>query len=258
MTDYLDVEEAIPMPGLRVVLTPGAPGSYSEAAKSILYVKKLDYIKVRQELFGSNAPLIRWTAQASAPSVIWNDERPRSTWIEQLYLFERLAPFPTLIPEDFDDRCLMFGLSNEVLGENGYLWNRRLIIVRDYTTPEQHAALRDSFVTMGQKYGYSDAAAMAAPARCAALLERFARRLHRQRARGSAYFIGNSLTALDIYWACAAIMIAPLPYEECPLLPLHRSMYTAQDPIILAAADPILLEHRDYIYRRYLQLPMEF
>jgi hypothetical protein len=59
--------------------------------------------------------LYEWTAQRSAPVAIWNDERPRSTWIEQLYLAERLQPFPALIPASIADRALMFGYANAAI-----------------------------------------------------------------------------------------------------------------------------------------------
>jgi hypothetical protein len=36
-----------------------------------------------------------------------------------------------------------------------------------------------------------------------------------------------------------------------------RKMYTNTDPIIQAAAEPILFEHRDFIYREYLELPID-
>ena len=58
--------------------------------------------------------------------VAWNDERPRSTWIEQLYLAERLQPEPALIPANADDRVLMFGLINEICGENGLVYQKDL------------------------------------------------------------------------------------------------------------------------------------
>jgi hypothetical protein len=37
-----------------------------------------------------------------------------------------------------------------------------------------------------------------------------------------------------------------------------RAAYTLRDEGVLAALDPVLLEHRDYIYREYLQLPLDF
>src|SRR5689334_5174229 len=98
MAAYIEVEEALKIPGLRVVLSPGVPGPWSEAAKGILHVKKIPYTKVRQEVGGQNLPLLKWTAQTTAPAFVYNDERPRSLWIDQLYLAERIAPEPPLIP----------------------------------------------------------------------------------------------------------------------------------------------------------------
>src|SRR5271168_3677446 len=119
MAQYIDVDDAIGIPGLRVVLTPGVPGPWSEAAKGILYVKKIPYVKVRQELGGENLALKRWSAQTTAPVFAYNDERPRTIWSDQLYLAERLAPNPPLIPAKLEERVSMFGLANEICGENG-------------------------------------------------------------------------------------------------------------------------------------------
>src|SRR5271156_6419618 len=98
MAQYIEVDDAIKISGLRVVLTPGVPGPWSEAAKGILHIKKIPYVKVRQEIGGENQPLLRWTAQTTAPVFVFNEERPRSVWIDQLYLAERLNPEPSLIP----------------------------------------------------------------------------------------------------------------------------------------------------------------
>src|SRR5208282_1265436 len=128
MTDiklkYASLEEARRMPGLRLILGSYAvPGPWREACKGIFYIKKLSYVPVTSAgKDGSERELIEWTAQASAPVAVWNDERPRSTWIEQLYLAERLQPEPRLIPANTDDRMLMFGCANEILGENGFGW----------------------------------------------------------------------------------------------------------------------------------------
>ena len=37
-----------------------------------------------------------------------------------------------------------------------------------------------------------------------------------------------------------------------------RGGYTLTEETALAAADPLLLEHRDRIYRDYLELPLQF
>jgi hypothetical protein len=61
--------------------------------------------------------------------MIYNDERPRSVWSDQLFLAERLQANPTLVPSNIEDRVLMFGLSNELCGENGFGWSRRLMLI---------------------------------------------------------------------------------------------------------------------------------
>ena len=131
MAEYVEVERARAMSGLRLVLTPGVPGPWSEAAKGVLHVKKLPYVKVRQELGGENRALLDWTAQASAPVMVCNEEWPRSLWNDQLYLAERLQPNPPLVPANLEDRVLMFGYANEICGTNGFGWSKRLMIIRD-------------------------------------------------------------------------------------------------------------------------------
>jgi hypothetical protein len=42
MAQYIEVDQAIPMSGLRVVFSPDLPGPWSESAKGILHVKKIE------------------------------------------------------------------------------------------------------------------------------------------------------------------------------------------------------------------------
>jgi glutathione S-transferase len=256
---YVEVSEARTMPGLRIVLSPGGPGPWSEAAKSICYVKKLSYIPVAQEVGGDNPELKQWTSQTSAPAVIWNDERPRNLWNDQLYLFERLAPEPCLIPENIEDRIALFGYANEICGENGLGWSRRLMMFkRTLSRTESHGRGRALMGPMIQKYGYDERAAADAPARVAQILTALSQRLARQHQSGSRFFLGDRLSALDIYWATFAAMMAPLPQEVCTIAPGLRRMYSDNGAVVEAALTPLLLEHRDFIYREYLQLPLDF
>lgn len=257
MAEYVEVERARAMSGLRLVLTPGVPGPWSEAAKSILHIKKIPYVKVRQELGGENRALLDWTAQASAPVMVWNEEWPRSLWNDQLYLAERLRPNPPLVPDRLEDRVLMFGYANEICGQNGLGWTKRLLIIRDGLENPNEAG-RKLFTYLANKYGYDKAAAEAAPARIAGILRALTARLESQRDRDSRFFVGNGLTALDIYWATFAVMNDPLPDELCPLSPAFRRVYTNTDPTIKSATAPILLEHRDFIYHEFLELPLDF
>lgn len=129
MAHYLTVEDARNRSGLRLVVAPGMPEPWSEALKGICYVKKIPYILVRFDVGGENAALKEWSAQASVPVAIWNDEFPKSTWIEQLNLTERLQPNPRLIPVDIEERIRFFGYCNEICGENGFAWCRRLTTI---------------------------------------------------------------------------------------------------------------------------------
>jgi len=43
----------------------------------------------------------------------------------------------------------------------------------------------------------------------------------------------------------------------CPMTPAFRKTYTNTDPEIAAAASPALYEHRDFIYKEYLELPVD-
>jgi glutathione S-transferase len=257
VAEYIDIEQAMTMSGLRVVLPPGIPGPWGEAVKGILYVKKIPFTRVRHDR-ANYAPLIRWTAQSSAPVTVYNDERPRSVWSDQLFLAERLQPRPSLVPAKIDDRVLMFGLCNELCGENGFGWSRRLMLVdagvNDARAPEE---ARKGMLAFGSKYGYSAVAAAAAPAKLAEVLRELADRLESQRSRGSPFLIGDRLSALDIYWAAFAALIEPLPENLCPMPSEFRRRYVCEDPIVRAATSPQLLAHRDFIYHEYLELPVD-
>ncbi len=258
---YASLQDAKAMSGLRLILGEVAvPGPWREACKGIFHVKKIPYTPVATAgKDGSQRELIEWTAQSSAPVAIWNDERPRSTWIEQLYLAERLQPEPALIPANAGDRVLMFGLINEIAGENGIGWQRRQTLIHGtVSNPKTDQRTRDFWRRFGSKYLYSEEAAAAAPARVASILKTLAAQLESQKAKGSKFFISDRLSALDIYWATFSAIIRPLPVELCPMADSFRDMYTEKSPLVLAASSPLLFEHRDFIYREYLELPIVF
>jgi glutathione S-transferase len=239
------------------VLSPGVPGPWSEAAKGIFYVKKIDYVPVRQRM-GIDPVLREWTAQDSAPVAIYDQERPRSTWIEQLYLAERIAPQPALIPPSLEQRLLMFGYCNEICGENGFGWSKRLLLFHSgLTAPGARDEDLAPTRVMAGKYGYDPAKVDQARARVVEILRGLSTRIEEQRKRGSRYFIGDQLSALDIYWAAFCGIINPMPDDLCPMAPFYRQIYTNTDPAIAAAASPLLYEHRDFIYREHLELPVD-
>jgi glutathione S-transferase len=258
MPDYVSVAVARDLPGLRLVLTPGGPGPWSEAAKGFFHVKRLEYVAVEQAGAPDNGPLIEWTGQSLAPVAVLDDEEPATALSDILWLAERLAPEPSLVPRNAEERVRMFGLMREVSGQQGFGASRRLVMLGENLARQPEGPGRAWTLGFAKKFHYTPEAAVAAQVRVVELLGLLARELAAQRARGSRYFVGDALSALDIAWAAFAAMVAPLPHEQCPMARGLRRMYTADDPETLAALDPVLLEHRDAIYRDHLALPLDF
>lgn len=268
--NYVSIAQARTMDGLRLVLGAYAvPGPWRESCKSLFDVKGIPYTCVRcsnegavETDFGANgghSELIAWTAQSSAPVAIWNDERPRSSWIDQLNLAERLNPAPRLVPADFEARVRMFGLINELGGENGFAWNKRLMLTGQALSNAPAGSPEHAFwQTLGAKYGYSPQVAANAKTRMIEIIIRLDAELERQKARGSRYYIGDTLTALDIYSACFYALLDPLPEELCPMASSYRPAYRNADPDIERAMTPRLAAHRDFIYQQHLVLPVVF
>ena len=68
--------------------------------------------------------------------------------------------------------------------------------------------------------------------------------------------MGDSISAVDIYSAAFMAYFNPLPAEQCPMHEPIRTVFEALDEKTKAALDPILLEHRDFIYAEHLALPL--
>jgi glutathione S-transferase len=250
---YISVEEAIARPGLRMVVVGNVPSGWGEAAKGILHIKGIEWAAVR--LAYDSEALAQWCGQRNGPVAVYEDERPRAGWAEILLLAERLAPTPSLLPADPAARALAMGLAHEICGEEGLGWTRRLQLI--------HAGLHSAggfpervAKYLARKYGYRPEAGAAANARAAQLLGMLAARLQAQREAASRYYIGDSLTAVDVYSAAFMAMFAPLPAPQCAMDPSTRAAFETRDPQTEAALAPILLEHRDMMYAQHLELPL--
>ena len=66
--DYLSVEEARDLGGLKLVLTGGVPGPWSEAAKALFNHHQVPFHPVLQVGGQSNDALVAWTVIAMHPS----------------------------------------------------------------------------------------------------------------------------------------------------------------------------------------------
>ncbi len=251
---WIGIGEARERPGLRLALLRGIPSPWSLAAKAIFDFKRLPYARVWAAPDDAPDALLEWTGQTSFPAAMWEDERPRTGWAEILLLAERLSPEPPLLPGDPDERAIVFGVSHEICGEMGLAWCCRLMAIEKRMEAAPGDARVETFV---RKYGSGDEGFAVARERAVAVVRMLAERLQAQREAGHACLVGSSLSAADLYWATFSNMVALLPPEKLPLPEALRAAFTLDDPEIAAALTPALVRHRDWVYERYLKLPVE-
>lgn len=251
--EYLDVETAIKRDGLRMVVVGNVPSPWGEAAKGLFHIKGIEWSAVR--LVYDSPELEGWAGQLSGPVAVLNGEPPINGWQDILHLAERLAPDPRLLPEDPDDRDLALEIAGEICGPGGLSWTRRLQLI--------HAGLSggNGFIEpvakyLGRKYGYSVEDGEAAEERVISLLNKLSARLRSQKAAGNEFYLGEEMTAVDVYAATSMAVFAPLPQEECRMGEAVRRAFESRTPGIEAALDDILLDHRDMMYRRFLERPL--
>lgn len=252
---YLEVEEAINAPGLRLVLSAGVPGPWGEAAKSILAHKNLDYTPVLQQGGGKNEALQTWTGQTAAPVAVLDGFAPVCHWFDLLMMAERLSPEKPLVPDDCADRIDVLGISALIAGAEGFGWYRRLqMLAPMLLLPEPP----DIAIRLGAKYGWSESALTVATERLQSISAVLDGRLLRQEAAGSEFMVGTSVTAADFYWANFAGMIKPLGHEDNPMPDFMRTTYESVDEATRACLTPRLEAHRDRMYQHHIALPLDF
>lgn len=253
--DYVPLEQVKNAKGLRLVLVKGMPSPWGQATKTMFEMKGVPYICAPQLPGEPNEDLVAWSGQGGGPVVAWEDEKPIHHWLDILFLAERIAPEPRLIPEDARDRAWMIGLSHEICGEGGIGWSRREMM---FAPAIQSGKAPDAIKTMAKRYKFDENSAGKAARRAAGSLGVLADQLKAQKAKGRRYFIGGTVTALDIYWTAFAVLLAPPPDDICPIPPSYRPGFEAIGPELQKALDPALLEHRDFIFESYFRCPMEY
>jgi glutathione S-transferase len=251
---YVSLKQARDLPGLRLSVIRGVPSPWTQAAKGIFHVKGLQPVLAHRTADDPPGILEEWTGQSSFPTAVYEDEAPRSGWVEIWMLAERLAPAPSLLPRNPAERALAFGLSHEIAGEMGLGWCRRLVAIEN-----GRAANPDNPLSkyLGDKYGYSAGAGAAAQQRVIDVLTLLRDRLASQRKAGRRYLIGDALSAVDVYWATFCNLLSPLPPEQCPIPDAMRPIFTATEPAVIALLEEGLLAHRDFLYAEHLPLPVE-
>ncbi len=253
--EFISLEEAAKMKeGTRITFVPGIQAIYAEALKNICYVKKIKITRVLHPLMGVDkktgkdrqARLYELTSQTSLPTMFHDEERPRNVWIEQLALAEKIGASDSinLIPTDFHERADMFGLCAIVLGEDGLVWNMRIL----------------SDGPLARKYGYSDDASSKAPSKMAEIIKLIDLQLKNQEEKGSNYLIGDKISAADIYWSTISMTILPASQEIMPRTKQNEGMLfffesNSEIPEIKDVLSEKILSHRDYILKSYCETP---
>ena len=246
------------MSGLRVVLTAGVPGPWSESAKAVLQVRNVPFVAVAQVAMGPNEDLQAWTGMRNAPIAIYNDEPPLAGWHEILMLAERLGSGPSLLPDSAADRALCLGFSLELCAQDGFGWNRRLSMMHAMWGVDSSDRVAPQFREVSARYGFAPQAVALAAARSADILRALAAQLQAQNARGSRFLVGKRLSAVDLYWACFSQMVVPLRKEVNPMPDYLWPVYSQSPPEVTAALEPILFKHRDHIFEAHIGLPLDY
>ena len=252
---FISLNEAAEMTkGTRITFIPGVQALYAEALKNICFVKNIPVIRALHPVMGIDkdtgedrqARLYELTSQTGLPTMFHDEERPRNVWTEQLALAERIggSGSPSLIPASFEQRVEMFGLCAVVLGEDGLVWNMRI--------------LNDG--PLSRKYGFSDDASAAAPAKIAEVITLIDTCLQRQAEQGSPYLVGDALTAADIYWATMSMCVTATPPDNMPVTQQNKGMLkffaaNSQLPMIANVLSKRIEDHQRYILTTYCETP---
>ncbi len=252
---FKSIEALKTTPGLRLILVAGAPSPWGQAAKAMMEYKGLDFSAGLLTPGETNDELVAWTGINSGPVVVYEDDKPLDRWIDILFLIERLAPQPALIPHDPRERVDVFGLSHELSGEMGLGWNRRLLmfgpLVESGKAPE-------GIARMAGKYRYNTSDMKRASARIVATLQMLHQQLERQQRAGSKYFVGAAPTAVDFYWTAFSNLIEIISWDKIPVPEDFRPLFHFDDPAVTDAFTPLLREHRERFFDAHFKSPMEF
>jgi len=249
--DYLSVEEAQAKPGLKLVLTAGVPGPWSESAKALFRHHEVPFHRIRQDGGRDNPELVAWTKHRNAPIAVYNDEAPRVRWLELLDLAERLGKGASLFPKDRSDRMLMVGLINEIAGDNGFAWNARLLMLNTTYQAVGDKAYKNPML---KDYQFEPEKVDAVKDSLNSFLAFLADHMKQQ---DNPYLIGNQYSAADLYWAYFSNLLQPQEDAINPMPGFLRKSYELP-ATLLEPFDAALINQRDWIFDKHLETPLTF
>ncbi len=239
--------------GLNLQVISGIPSPWTEAVKGILYIKHLPYIAIKHDPF--NEEQNKWFGSNTAPALKANASPGLINWLDILNYLETQSPTPTLFPLDNHDKEIHLSLCHDICSKLGLGWNRRLQSVHQGLSGNGGFPLKIAHY-LAVKYEYFESAATLYDDEVNRILTRLKTHLFAQRAIGSPYYIQYQLTALDIYSAVFMAYFKPLENAICPMYPSIRTAFESYNDDVARALDPILFEHRDFIYQEHLELPL--
>ena len=254
VTKWLTLKEGLTTPGLRIAPVREVPSPWSELCRALFHVKRIPFalISARDPQFGLSE-LKAGTDQDTLPVVFWESERPRSNWLEQLSLAERLADSPRLLPDSPRERAFVIGFLSELCAEGGFGWHRRLLMIQRLLTENTYGAHeRGIGQYLATKYSYPVVSLIESRQRCEGIVAAFAA----LDVAKHGFLAGNSLSALDLGWASFAALIQPLPNDLCSMAPVWRDLYTWTPADTAPVKVAELLAHRNHIYRDWMELPI--
>lgn len=251
---YINLDEAKSSNGIRMIVNQDIPSPWSEAAKGILHVKNIMWNAVYYDPM--NPEIQKWSGISSAPALKHNGDDFISDWKDILSFAESSEAAPSLLPEDPDERAKVMEISESICGKKGLGWTRRLENV--HRSLQQQGGEFPEFIAryIGNKYGYDESDAQHYSDEVVLQLTKLSNILHAQKEKGSRFYVGDQLTVADIYSATFMGILQPLSEEQCKMNGMVRSVFSFLSREIEEALDPILLEHRDFIYETYLELPL--
>ncbi len=250
MSRFKSITEAREMAGLRMACLRGVPSPWTEAAKGIFHVKGLDCQYAAHSEGDPENAIAGWAADSSVPVVANGDEPLRTGWAEILLMAERPAPDTPLLPDSFFARAEALGLAHEICGEMGLGWSTRNLLVRNGLADGPKAGFHPKIAQyLARKYGYYEDQDYAG--RVTSILTGLSERIE-----GRSFLIGDSLTAVDIYWAAFSNLVSPMDEDRLPMNLHMRTSWSAVPDNVTSAASEELMAHRDRIYAEYLELPV--
>jgi glutathione S-transferase len=251
----LDAARSLDVPVMTVATV--LPSPWSEAAKSIFHVKKMDVPLVR---FRSTDPEVaKWSGMNNAPVLLCKGEPRRTGWADILMFAERAGGAVSLVPHDAADRIRLFGVAHEIAGEGGLGYSERLVMIHGSLVSDGAEGFpMPAAKYLAPKYGYNEERVAAAKHRVVDVLDLLHRMIEKSRSEGRTYLLGDRLTALDIYLATFLTPIVGVSEKECPgMLSQLRPAFAYLAKEVGHAVTEALKTHRSLIFQRHLVSPIE-